>query len=480
MRDGQSMMTNIFEIIQTMINYTFFLNQEEEEEEDLEEEDEDPVVEKVPLKKDITVPKLKELNSFVATNDNEDFDADAVWQAFQNVTGTLERLPSKDYGINFKAHPVMIVHFATQIMDSFQACYDEIKPCYTGDEGSAVLESFAATVDTVKERLVTSICDGWVETSTTFFHFEDWTFENQSFSPGKEQFDSTTLLKLANKYSKFLLRSLALVISNEEEIVDDKDAPNAVHIEKVRIALFESLFGFLDGFQWQLSQWRDPESSKNISSVPGWVPEIHHTKLKSILPDQKSKFGQFAATECANFVEMMKPKDYKKLDDRHLMILCNLMYLRNGILQNLTQIFESKFHVDIGRDTQFFAETSDLLERIVVLNFAKRQCAMIKQLIKTAFLFSGLDWASLNKPHEIRPYCYHILHHLVYVHASISAISKPLVPVVMSEIVMFLAQEILMAVRQVDRYNISGMLQVLYNNVGNPRSRIFGFIIKEL
>jgi hypothetical protein len=452
------MMTNIFEILQTMINYSFFLNQDDDD-------DWEPSLDSFgeALKShEVAVPKLKELNSFVATNDDEnDFDADAVWLTFQNVTNSLDKLPKKEYGINFNAHPLMILHFATQIMDSFKRCYNEIKPSYTGDEGSAVLESLSATVDTVKDRLITSICDGWVKVSRSFFQFEDWTFENNATSSGN-QYDCSSLMKFSSIFFKFVIRGLALIAANDN-IQEDVTISNTEHTEKIRVAIFESMLGLLDGFQCQLSRFRNP-TDKQVSDIPGWAHPTETVKLKSILPDQKNKFGQFIPSECTNLVEMAVPKDFRRTDDRNLMILCNLIYSRHILLEQLNNIFQTKFHQDISMDTIFFIENIDLLERIILLNFVKRQGLVIRNYIKNAIFYSGLDWSSLNKPHEIRPYCYHILHHLVYAHASISEISKNLVPKVMAEIVMFLAQELIMAVRNVDRYNISGMLQVKLSN----------------
>lgn len=142
------------------------------------------------------------------------------------------------------------------------------------------------------------------------------------------------------------------------------------------------------------------------------------------------------------------------------MVLCNLIYLKNEVLSSLSQIFESKFQMDVSLDTQFVIDTANSLERIIVFNFAKRQNAILRQYVTKAVFYSGLDWACLVKPQEIRAYCHHILHHLVYVHASITEISKSLISKIMSEILIFLVQELLIAFRQVDRFSISGMLQV--------------------
>lgn len=50
----------------------------------------------------------------------------------------------------------------------------------------------------------------------------------------------------------------------------------------------------------------------------------------------------------------------------------------------------------------------------------------------------------------------------------------------MQELVLLLAQEFLLAFRQVDRFNIAGMLQVPLINQGNIRNGIFAVNVESL
>lgn len=87
---------------------------------------------------------------------------------------------------------------------------------------------------------------------------------------------------------------------------------NSLHVEKIRIALLDSLFGLLDGFEIQLSEWRD-HTKENTDRDPAWVPDVTFDRLKSILPEHKMKFGQFVASECETFVDITKLKDYRDM-----------------------------------------------------------------------------------------------------------------------------------------------------------------------
>lgn len=155
-QDGQSMINNIFEIIQTMINYSFHLNEDEYASSDmLFEESESMEILSPSSASPLTAPNI---NSYITESEE-----DMIWKTFQVVYKSLKRIPI-DPEINFlEAHPIMIVHFSTRIMEAFTEFQSDIKVFYTGDEGQSVMNSLSATIDTVKDYLVEKICQGWVK-----------------------------------------------------------------------------------------------------------------------------------------------------------------------------------------------------------------------------------------------------------------------------------------------------------------------------
>jgi hypothetical protein len=89
--------------------------------------------------------------------------------------------------------------------------------------------------------------------------------------------------------------------------------PNTVHVERIRIALLDVLFATIDGFESQASRWRDHSTGNAFDGLPGWVEDVTYKKLRSILPDHKIKFGQFIPSECENFVDITKVKEFKAI-----------------------------------------------------------------------------------------------------------------------------------------------------------------------
>lgn len=165
------MMTNIFEIIQLIINYSFFLLQDDSDNESdysdemEDEEDELPSSESLRGGRP-AVPRLKNLSAYGSLNaldSDANEESQVVWHTFQKVSESLEKLSPGEYSAHLKAHPLIVLHYATKITEELNTCINHIKPFYSGEEGAAVLASLSATIETVKACAVNSICTGFVE-----------------------------------------------------------------------------------------------------------------------------------------------------------------------------------------------------------------------------------------------------------------------------------------------------------------------------
>lgn len=465
MRYSQSMINNVFDLIRIMIDYTFFIGQDENDDDDdeiIEEETEEMDASMEEIENVVELKKLMDYKS--ETNLDTISQADSAWKTFQKLSGGLIKLPAPIFSKMMVAHPLILIHYSTQIMDILHDCLAKIKVSCPQVEGFTLIETLEITVDTVKACLVKNICNQWVDVSKGLHNFEFWEFENHvqsEINPEKVKQDSTHLMKLNNKIFKLILRSLAIVLfgSHPEENKEPDFTANQTHIDRIRAALLESSFGILDGFHWHVAYWRDHESGVNFGNVEGWVVDLPNPKLHTILPDQKYKFGQFIPPDCAHFVETIKPKNFRDLDARSFMTLSNIDYLIKVLLPESRAIAKDKLNIDIFLDEQHISEISTMLSRIIIMNYAKRQHVILGGLVRHLVFYSGLDWASLQSPIAIRPQCLQLLQHLICVHASISDVSKSMLSRVFSEILLFLVQELLMSFRQVDRFNIPGMLQ---------------------
>lgn len=133
----------------------------------------------------------------------------------------------------------------------------------------------------------------------------------------------------------------------------------------------------------------------------------------------------------------------------------------------LVQKLESKFHNKAIASTGALNDTVLHLQTILQSNFCRKQTLHIRKLVSDGILYAGLDWGTISATKgiffcnhlEIRQHCYHLLLHLVMVHAKVNEVSKELIHPILSQLVQTLVQELLYAYRLVNCFSPSGMLQ---------------------
>jgi hypothetical protein len=161
------------------------------------------------------------------------------------------------------------------------------------------------------------------------------------------------------------------------------------------------LFGILDGFEWQAGEWKDflnPLSADIDLVDPSEIPFTVEKRMESIFHNQKKKFGQFIPSNCINFVEIKKTSNYNDVNQRHYMIVCNLLYLRETVVPNIKQMFQKKLNDDFDNELQTFLWNCNYLYDILVKSFIGRQGRIVQDHIREAIFYSGLDWSTLVAP----------------------------------------------------------------------------------
>ena len=160
------MMNNVFEIVQIMLNYAFFLIEDDDNDDDSMEQDEEIDVESI--KDEGKIPMLKSLGRYGSM---AAFDADAedesqkAWHTFQEMSDALVRLPRGEISQHLQAHPMILVPYSISISNTLNECISSIRPYYGNEEGVAALNSLIATVDSVKSCLVKGMCEKFVQSN---------------------------------------------------------------------------------------------------------------------------------------------------------------------------------------------------------------------------------------------------------------------------------------------------------------------------
>lgn len=165
------MINNVFDMIRLLIDFSFFINQDDNENENDEfsdEEEDDFNVESAELDLD-SARKLKQFKDYKSNNSlNGTVETDSIWKTFQIMSGNLIKLPASMFAEMMLAHPLILIHYSTQIMDLLHDCLDKIKTSCPKVEGFTLIQPLEYAIDTVKTCLVKKICRGWVE--GTFIH----------------------------------------------------------------------------------------------------------------------------------------------------------------------------------------------------------------------------------------------------------------------------------------------------------------------
>ncbi|KAI8922608.1 exocyst complex component Sec5-domain-containing protein [Entophlyctis helioformis] len=417
----------------------------------------------------------------MASNDTEDASNELLDSGLD-----IADVPFKPARLVFLiAHPLVAAHYATKIASVFGQMYGEIRAIgFLAQEESLLLGLSFALVH-VQSRVVESICEAWLTTSAIFHVYEDWTYEANTALTATHTAsvsnESTTMVKLFHRLNKFVVRVLGYIHSvilcppsalDEGPMTTTAATPMSSRgynpsssiialrmnsLDNIRFAFFESQYLFLDGLQWLATHYRQSEIEDGLSAeddgVAGQEPWAgigsQTTKDSSIL-----FFGDTMLK-----VNLDRKLRENNVESRCFVVLGNLAYMKGVSIRNLSALFETKMQVQASSDIKNLYDTVDYLDNLLIQNYVRRQTMTLQKLLQSGILFSGLDWASVGKPQDVRQYCYRILLHLVLVHASISDVSKLLVRRVMTEMLHSLAGGLLMAYRSVDKFSTGGMLQ---------------------
>ena len=152
-------------MIRLLIDFSFFINQADDDNEDDDEfsDEDDDNFESMADQ----LESAKELKLFKDYRSDANLDTttetDSIWKTFQVISGNLIKLPSSMFADMMVAHPLILVHYSTQIMDLLHDCLDKIKITCPKVEGFTLIEPLEFAINTVKTCLVKKICRGWVE-----------------------------------------------------------------------------------------------------------------------------------------------------------------------------------------------------------------------------------------------------------------------------------------------------------------------------
>ncbi|KAH6582832.1 hypothetical protein BASA60_001728 [Batrachochytrium salamandrivorans] len=384
-----------------------------------------------------------------ATNDFDDsFDESIVHLDLSFISLETNRLAF------LLAHPLIATHYSAKIVSVLSQMFVELQHISFVREDTS-FSAMSIILTQTQMRLVESICEGYQATSVNFYTYEDWSYEAKLVFVYKivgfvfrrfnlhVSIDATLSTPVSQSTQKDLRSNSALTLYRQ------------TMADKIKSSCFESLYLFLDGLQCLTTR-------QCVENISGGSSEDRSCVIHQKWIAGNSGYRLPFANQITD-KQWTGKKDRKliqhNIETRSFVILGNLAFIKTVFIPKISMMLEQKLHIPVYVDTKSLLDTIDYLDSLLVKNYVRRQILVIKTLLESGILYSGLDWSMVSKTQDVRPYCHQALLHLVLVHAAISEVSKSHVPRIMSEMLLSVANCILIAYRSIDSFSTSGMLQ---------------------
>jgi len=228
---------------------------------------------------------------------------------------------------------------------------------------------------------------------------------------------------------------------------------------KINNMFLDCQSSFLDGIEYLASN-REGKDSRFLDDFDETRWDSSGLQLRITV----SKTGSLVLDSVASKLKLRSAaKENRDASIRSITVIANLHFYKNFMIPKLLNMLEKKFKIRFhSTDAKNMYDTIDQLDHIVFHNYIRLKAAKMHEITKNAILFSGLEWHTIQKLQDVRPYCYQILLNFVLVHAQVCEVSVSLVRRVIRELMGLLLQDLLICYRRVDGFSLGGMLQVLF------------------
>ncbi|KAJ3041591.1 hypothetical protein HDV00_009068 [Rhizophlyctis rosea] len=440
---------------------------------------------------------------------------------------TLPTLPLETSSF-LRTHPLTTCYFVTRVVMVFSKCVGEVRGMRlsgatpggysvsggVGGVGSnGVVAIVSEVLERVRSRCVEGVVAGVLSESTHFHTYETYTYDHLS-SPTQTSThstlfhksqsllitDSTAYLKLFYRFLKYTTRSLHRISYTPLALPSDfpstpRSKSTSLNNDEVpmKTRLGQMVRGNLEMSKRGVfgSLWCVGEGLRGLA-----VEEVVKGGEGAVDTGAAVR-ARFQAADVRVLSEGGRRRvgggkwvDVRQVDTRTLVILANLAYMREILIPKMVKFYGERFEGDVGVDIKTLNEAATHLDFLLFQNYIRRKAMKIRDIVRNGILFSGLDWADLARPQEIRSHCYQILLMLVMVHSEVNDVSRLLVRRVLSELLYRLAQELLTTFRLVDRFSVGGMLQAtleteflqqtLASYLSPPITQIFNLIYDSI
>ncbi|EJT99244.1 hypothetical protein DACRYDRAFT_96078 [Dacryopinax primogenitus] len=300
--------------------------------------------------------------------------------------------------------------YLEKLLGELNDCVGDVVGLEMGGGGEAG-EGLKGLVETARWRYVDVLCDAWHNDSKLFHHLESFTFVPPTSGPTS----ITASPAYLDRVRQFQQHNASLCFKLASPSLGEKNKlPPAPYVNRIKTAFLDSLYSILDGLVRFASEDGEPVGSAN---------------------DTESD-----------------------VDNRILVTVSNLYHLDKELIPRMMSDLEKASHSKLSEDRGTLSDVVQELDKTLFDDFAKSKAAVLTGIIRRGVLGSGMDWATIGRPQEVRSYMYDALIYLVQIHSQVSLMARPLLERTLSSLVMSIAVEALACFKQVTRFGMGGML----------------------
>ncbi|CAG8566578.1 3768_t:CDS:10 [Diversispora eburnea] len=304
-------------------------------------------------------------------------------------------------------------YFLTKVLHEMSECVNDINAINMSADASGAL---FALMEKTRWKFVEIICDAWNSDAKSFYLLEDWTLD-------QDNREITNFLRNFHIFHKYNSRC-AYKIASLDYVSDKDDSKGSskitdVYLKKIKAAFLDSLYSYLDGLvHLVFSEYVPLEPSSDKESID----IIHKSRI-----------------------------DPTSMDSRILLTVSNLSNLKQMMIPRIVSQFEGAYKCNMSEDTQTLNDVVDQLDGILFEDYIKRKTEIVRDIVINGITSGEINWYSISKPTALLS--------LVFVHAEISDITKPLVNRALSVLLENMALNCLEAFQKVEKFGMGGMLQ---------------------
>ncbi|BFZ60508.1 Exocyst complex component S5 [Saitoella coloradoensis] len=293
---------------------------------------------------------------------------------------------------------------------------------------STVTDALRTVLGTAMQHFNDAVCKAWQQDTKYLVRLENWT-------RATENHDNTGFPRAIQSYTR-------AIIANAEKILNVANTTSGSAVQKVLQVM---------------------PTAKMIGAVRSTFLSGLYTVQQDICSLALSLNATPTATTkkriSAVTAEEIREVDASDTDTRILLTVSNMAEMKESVIPKLINQFELAFSLGMTEDLRTLINVLEQADDKLFKRYINGKARVVSEIVRGGVLNSGIPWATLSRPVEVHSYVYDALVTLVLVHSQVWTLTPSLLGRIITALTNSLAQDLLDAIRGIDRFGVGGMLQ---------------------